>query len=107
MGMEPVKLPLGIVPLYCVVSPPDCALPVLSTKSVCPLFLSMAVTTSNATVTFDVVTAMLKNNGQTAFVLKTGNAQSGGLTTQYNGTIPNGSFTGSIPMHQEGGTVRA
>jgi hypothetical protein len=38
-------------------------------------------------------------------VLKTGNAQSGGLTTQYNGSLPGGSFTGYTPMHQEGGIV--
>src|ERR1044071_1899237 len=69
------------------------------------LFQGNGSNTANTPVTFDVVTAMLKNNGQTAFVLKTGNAQSGGLTTQYNGTLPNGSFTGYIPMHQEGGIV--
>jgi hypothetical protein len=69
------------------------------------LFQGNGSNTANATVSFDVVTAMLKNNGQTAFVLKTGNAQSGGLTTQYNGVLPNGSFTGYTPMHQEGGIV--
>jgi hypothetical protein len=69
------------------------------------LFQGNGSNTANAPVNFDVVTAMLKNNGQTAFALKTGNAQSGGLTTQYNGTLPNGSFTGYVPMHQEGGIV--
>ena len=69
------------------------------------LFQGNGSNTANATVNFDVVTAMLKNNGQTSFVLKTGNAQSGGLTTQYNGSLPNGSFTGYTPMHQEGGIV--
>ena len=69
------------------------------------LFQGNGSNTANTPVTFDVVTAMLKNNGQTSFVLKTGNAQSGGLTTQYNGTLPNGGFTGYIPMHQEGGIV--
>ncbi len=49
------------------------------------------------------VTALLKNNGQTTFALKGGNAQSGGLTTWYNGTLPTGG--GYIPMHQEGSIV--
>jgi hypothetical protein len=69
------------------------------------LFQGNGSNTANTPVTFDVVTAMLKNNGQTSFALKTGNAQSGGLTTQYNGPLPNGSFTGYTPMHQEGGIV--
>jgi hypothetical protein len=69
------------------------------------LFQGNGSNTANQPVTFDVVTAMLKNNGQTAFTLKTGNAQSGGLTTQYSGPLPNGSFTGYTPMHQEGGIV--
>jgi hypothetical protein len=69
------------------------------------LFQGNGSNTANATVNFDVVTAMLKNNGQTAFALKTGNAQSGGLTTQYSGPLPNGSFTGYTPMKQEGGIV--
>ncbi|HEY0804108.1 MAG TPA: arabinofuranosidase catalytic domain-containing protein [Pseudonocardiaceae bacterium] len=49
------------------------------------------------------VTAMLKNNGQNTFALKGGNAQSGGLTTWYNGTLPTAG--GYIPMHQEGSIV--
>jgi hypothetical protein len=69
------------------------------------LFQGNGSNTANNPVNFDVVTAMLKNNGQTSFVLKTGNGQSGGLTTQYNGSLPNGSFTGYTPMHQEGGIV--
>jgi hypothetical protein len=69
------------------------------------LFQGNGSNTGDQTVNYDVVTAMLKNNGQTTFALKTGNAQSGGLTTQYNGTLPNGSYTGYIPMHQEGGIV--
>ncbi len=69
------------------------------------LFQGNGSNTGDQTVNFDVVTAMLKNNGQTTFALKTGNAQSGGLTTQYNGTLPNGSYTGYIPMKQEGGIV--
>jgi hypothetical protein len=31
---------------------------------------------------------MLKNNGQTTFALKGGNAQSGALNTWYNGALP-------------------
>jgi non-reducing end alpha-L-arabinofuranosidase len=47
------------------------------------------------------VTAVLKNNGQTTFELEGGNAQSGGLTTYWDGNLPNG----YAPMHQEGGIV--
>jgi hypothetical protein len=49
----------------------------------------------------DFVTAMLKNNGQTTFELEGGNAQSGGLTTYYDGPLP----SGYSPMHQEGAIV--
>jgi len=48
------------------------------------------------------VTALLKNNGQTAFALKGGNAQSGSLSTWWNGALPSGGYT---PMHQEGSIV--
>jgi non-reducing end alpha-L-arabinofuranosidase len=48
------------------------------------------------------VTALLKNNGQTTFALKGGNAQGGGLTTWYSGALPPGGYT---PMHQEGSIV--
>jgi non-reducing end alpha-L-arabinofuranosidase len=47
------------------------------------------------------VTALVKNNGQTTYAIKGGNAQSGGLTTWYNGALP----TGYAPMHQEGAIV--
>jgi alpha-L-arabinofuranosidase B-like protein/concanavalin A-like lectin/glucanase superfamily protein len=69
------------------------------------LFQGNGSNLADQSITFDVVTAMLKNNGQTAFVLKTGNSQAGGLTTQYNGTLPTSPFTGYAPMHQEGGIV--
>jgi frataxin-like iron-binding protein CyaY len=36
----------------------------------------------------DFVTAMLKNDGQTTFALKGGNAQSGSLITEWNGLLP-------------------
>ncbi|MEE4540548.1 arabinofuranosidase catalytic domain-containing protein [Streptomyces sp. V4-01] len=48
------------------------------------------------------VTALLKNNGQTAFALKGGNARSGPLSTWWNGALPSGGYT---PMHQEGSIV--
>ena len=49
------------------------------------------------------VTAVLKNNGQTAYALKGGNSQSGGLTTWWNGGLP--TRGGYLPMHQEGGII--
>ncbi len=49
------------------------------------------------------VTAVLKNNGQTAYALKGGNAQSGALTTWWNGALP--SRAGYRPMKQEGGII--
>jgi Alpha-L-arabinofuranosidase B, catalytic len=49
----------------------------------------------------DFVTAMLGNNGQTTFELAGGNAQSGGLTTYWDGSLP----SGYSPMHQEGAIV--
>jgi hypothetical protein len=47
------------------------------------------------------VTAMLKNNGMTNFAIKGGNAQSGALTTLYNGKLPNG----YSPMKKQGAIV--
>ncbi|HJP78964.1 MAG TPA: arabinofuranosidase catalytic domain-containing protein [Pseudonocardiaceae bacterium] len=44
------------------------------------------------------VTAMLKNNGTTRMALKGANAQSGGLTTLWNGSLP----PGYDPMKQQG-----
>ena len=49
------------------------------------------------------VTALLKNNGQTTYALKGGNSQSGGLSTWWNGALPNRG--GYIPMHQEGSII--
>lgn len=54
------------------------------------------------------VVALLKNNGQTAFTLKAGDAQGGRLLTTYSGPLPNGEVTlfglggNYTPMHQEG-----
>jgi hypothetical protein len=47
------------------------------------------------------VTAMLKNNGTSTFAIKGGNAQSGSLTTLWNGSLPNG----YNPMKKEGAIV--
>ena len=49
------------------------------------------------------VTAMLKNNGTTTYALKDANAQSGGLTTEYSGPLPD--IGGYTPMHQEGAVI--
>ena len=47
------------------------------------------------------VTAMLKNNGTTRFALKGGNAQSGSLTTLWDGGLPGG----YSPMKKQGAIV--
>jgi hypothetical protein len=47
------------------------------------------------------VTAMLKNNGTTRFALKGGNAQSGSLTTLWDGALP----SGYNPMKKQGAIV--
>ncbi|MFC8721093.1 arabinofuranosidase catalytic domain-containing protein, partial [Kitasatospora sp. NPDC057198] len=49
------------------------------------------------------VTAVLKNDGQTTYAIKGGNAQSGALTTWWNGALP--SRPGYRPMQQEGGII--
>ncbi len=49
------------------------------------------------------VTALLKNNGSTTYAIKDGNAQSGGLTAEYSGALPD--LGGYTPMHQEGAIV--
>src|SRR6185437_8002826 len=49
------------------------------------------------------VTALVKNNGTTTYAIKGGNAQSGGLTTWWNGALPN--IGGYAPMHAEGAIV--
>jgi hypothetical protein len=43
---------------------------------------------SNLGNSSEFVTAMLKNNGQSTYALKGGNAQSGGLSTWYEGALP-------------------
>ncbi|WP_375775573.1 alpha-L-arabinofuranosidase B [Bradyrhizobium sp. ma5] len=47
------------------------------------------------------ISAWLKNNGQTRFALKWGDAQSGGLRTIYSGALP----SGYAPMRQEGAII--
>jgi len=59
---------------------------------------------ANQSIGSDFVTAMLKNNGQTTFALKGGNAQSGGLTTEYAGSLPTIN-PGYTPMSLEGAVV--
>jgi hypothetical protein len=49
------------------------------------------------------VTALVKNNGTTTYAIKGGNANSGGLTTWYNGSLP--TQGGYMPMHQEGAII--
>jgi hypothetical protein len=55
------------------------------------LFASSSSTTWNSkevSMTSTYVTAMLKNNGTNRMALKGGNAQSGGLTTFWDGALP-------------------
>ena len=60
-----------------------------------------AVNTANLGNSSEFVTALLKDNGQTTFALKGGDAQSGSLSTWYSGALP----SGYSPMHQEGSIV--
>jgi hypothetical protein len=59
--------------------------------------------TSNRGNSSAFVTALLKNNGTTTYAIKDGNAQSGGLATEYSGALPN--LGGYTPMQQEGALV--
>jgi hypothetical protein len=49
------------------------------------------------------VTAIVNNNGTTSYEIKDGNAQSGGLNTEYDGPLPD--IGGYTPMHQEGAVI--
>jgi hypothetical protein len=69
------------------------------------LFQGNGSNTGDQTVNWNFTTAMDKNDGQTTFALHAGNANGGGLQTEYNGTLPTGSFSGYKPMHQEGSIV--
>ncbi|WP_420705461.1 arabinofuranosidase catalytic domain-containing protein [Streptomyces sp. NRRL F-5126] len=59
--------------------------------------------TANKGNSSSFVTAVLKNNGQTRYALKGGDAQSGGLSTWWDGSLP--TRGGYMPMHQEGGII--
>ncbi|NDZ79350.1 alpha-L-arabinofuranosidase [Streptomyces sp. SID10853] len=59
--------------------------------------------TANTGNSSTYVTAMLKNNGQTTYALKGGDAQTGGLRTQWDGALP--TRNGYRPMQQEGGII--
>ncbi|HEY4459342.1 MAG TPA: arabinofuranosidase catalytic domain-containing protein, partial [Pseudonocardiaceae bacterium] len=50
------------------------------------------------------VTAMLKNNGTTTYALKGGDAQSGGLSTWWNGGLPD-NVPGYRPMQKQGAII--
>jgi Alpha-L-arabinofuranosidase B, catalytic len=57
----------------------------------------------NTPVPDNFVTAMTKNDGRSTYAIETGNAQSGALTTQWSGALPN--LGGYTPMQKEGGIV--
>jgi len=58
---------------------------------------------SNAGNKSAFVTALVKNNGATTYAIKGGNADSGGLTTWYSGSLP--TTSGYMPMHTEGAII--
>ncbi|MGH3281306.1 MAG: arabinofuranosidase catalytic domain-containing protein [Trebonia sp.] len=49
------------------------------------------------------VTAIMNNNGTATYAIKDANAQSGGVTTEYSGPLPD--IGGYTPMHQEGAVI--
>lgn len=70
------------------------------------LFMSSAGPSQNSqdrSMPQPYVTALLKNNGQSYFALKAGDAQNGTLVTQYAGPEPTAG--GYAPMQQEGSIV--
>jgi non-reducing end alpha-L-arabinofuranosidase len=60
------------------------------------------VNSNNTGRNTDFVTAMLKGNA-TTYAIKDGNAQSGGLKTDYNGPLP--TQAGYVPFHKEGAII--
>jgi hypothetical protein len=62
---------------------------------------SAAANPKNTGVSGKYVTAMLKNDGTSMFALKGGDAQTGGVTTFYSGSLP----PGFSPMHKQGALV--
>jgi non-reducing end alpha-L-arabinofuranosidase len=63
---------------------------------------STAAAPTNTSLVANYVTAMLKGPSGNRFVLKGGNAQSGGLVTQYDGARPAGGYT---PQKKEGAMI--
>ena len=61
------------------------------------LYSNATNSAGNTSVQDPFVSAWEKNNGTTNFTLKYGNAQTGGLTTEYSGALP----SGYDPMHEE------
>jgi hypothetical protein len=62
---------------------------------------SQAWNANEVSFTSPYVTAMLKNDGTKAWALKGGNAQSGGLTTLWDGALP----PGYSPMKKQGAII--
>jgi hypothetical protein len=62
---------------------------------------SSAWNSKEVTLNSTYVTAMLKNNGTTKYALKGGNAQSGELTTMWDGALP----PGYNPMKKQGAII--
>jgi len=61
------------------------------------LYSNATNSAGNTSISAPLVSAWEKNNGTTAFTLKYGDAESGGLTTEYSGALP----SGYDPMHEE------
>ena len=59
--------------------------------------------TANTGIGSTYVTAVVRDDGQTTYSLSGGNAQTGGLTTYWDGSLP--TQGGYKPMHQEGGII--
>ena len=57
----------------------------------------------NAGITDKFVTAIVNSNGSTMYDVKDGNAQSGSLTTDYSGPLPD--VGGYVPLEQEGAII--
>jgi hypothetical protein len=58
---------------------------------------------SNAGNADEFVTAIVNSNGSTMYDVKDGNAQSGGLTIDYSGPLPD--LGGYVPLQQEGAII--
>ena len=60
-----------------------------------------SLNTSNTGLTMPFVTAMLKNDGQSKFAIRAGDATTGVLTTEYAGALP----SAYMPMVQQGAVL--